>query len=117
VAKVLLMDKQAHMLDLLRSKFELEGFEVLSAVSAEEGLELAEREQPDLIVLDERLQDDGGITVSDRLRDSEAAGEIPVILLTSRASEGGGTAKDGSSSTVQMPFRPSQLLALVRENL
>jgi DNA-binding response OmpR family regulator len=112
------MDKQAHMLDLLRSKFELEGFEVLSAVSGHEGLELAEREQPDLIVLDERLQDDGGVAVADRLRESEAAGEIPVILLTSRASEGGSAAaKEGTASTVQMPFRPSQLLALVRENL
>jgi DNA-binding response OmpR family regulator len=117
VAKVLLMDKQAHMLDLLRSKFELEGFEVLSAVSGNEGLELAEREQPDLIVLDERLQDNGGVAVAERLRESETASEIPVILLTSRASEGGGTAKEGNASTVQMPFRPSQLLALVRENL
>jgi CheY-like chemotaxis protein len=56
VPKVLLMDKQAHMLDLLRAKFELEGFEVLSAASGDEGMELAENERPDLIVLDERPQ-------------------------------------------------------------
>lgn len=109
------MDKQAHMLDLLRSKFELEGFEVLTAVSGDEGVELARREQPDLIVLDERLQDEDGTPVSERLKESEEAGEIPVILLTPRASDGGEERKDGSS--VQMPFRPSQLLALVRENL
>jgi DNA-binding response OmpR family regulator len=111
------MDKQAHMLDLLRSKFEIEGFEVLSASSGGEGMELAERELPDLIVLDERLQDDDGIAVSERLKESQTAGEIPVILLTSRASEGGGERKDGNSSSVQMPFRPSQLMALARENL
>ncbi|MEX2542827.1 MAG: response regulator [Trueperaceae bacterium] len=117
MAKVLLIDKQSHMLDLLRSKFELEGFEVLSSVSGDEGVELAENEQPDLIVLDERLQDDSGVAVTERLKESEAAAEIPVILLTPRASEGGGAGKDGASSSVQMPFRPSQLMALVRENL
>ena len=117
MAKVLLLDNQPHMLELLRSKFELEGFEVLSAESGEEGLTLAESEQPDLIVLDERLQDEEGKAVSERLQESELAGEIPVILLTSRASDGGGAKKEGNSSTVQMPFRPSQLMALVRENL
>lgn len=105
------------MLDLLRSKFELEGLEVLSAVSGDAGIELAEREQPDLIVLDERLQDDKGVSLSDRFNESDVTVDIPVILLTSRASEGGGAKKDGGPSTVQMPFRPSQLLALVRENL
>lgn len=117
MAKVLLIDKQVHMVDLLRSKFELEGFEVLSALSGDEGVELAEREQPDLIVLDERLNDDAGTAVSERLRESGEANEIPVILLTSRATEGGGSKKEGNSSTVQIPFRPSQLMALVRENL
>lgn len=117
VAKVLLMDKQAHMLDLLRAKFELEGFEVLSAVSGDAGIELAELEQPDLIVLDERLQDDEGVSLSERLKENDATVDIPVILLTSRASEAGGARNEGGSSTVQMPFRPSQLLALVRENL
>lgn len=117
MAKVLLLDNQPHMLELLRSKFELEGFEVLSAESGDEGLRLAEREHPDLIVLDERLQDDEGRAVSERLEESDLAGEIPVILLTSRASEGGGAKKEGNASSVQMPFRPSQLMALVRENL
>jgi DNA-binding response OmpR family regulator len=111
------MDKQAHMLDLLRAKFELEGFEVLAAVSGDEGMALAESEQPDLIVLDERLQDDGGTAMSERLRDCEATSEIPVILLTPRDSEGGAAKKADGSSSVQMPFRPSQLMALVRENL
>ena len=117
MAKVLLLDNQAHMLELLRSKFELEGFEVLSADSGDEGVSLAESAQPDLIVLDERLQDEEGNFVSERLQASELAGEIPVILLTSRASEGGGAKKDGNAQAVQMPFRPSQLMALVRENL
>lgn len=105
------------MLELLKSKFELEGFEVLTAESGDEGVALAESEQPDLIVLDERLQDSDGNFVSERLQESEEAADIPVILLTSRASEGGGAKKDGNSQAVQMPFRPSQLMALVRENL
>ncbi|HEX7003471.1 MAG TPA: response regulator [Trueperaceae bacterium] len=117
MAKVLLLDNQTHMLELLRSKFEVEGFEVLACESGEEGVAVAERELPDLIVLDERLQDADGTFVSERLQASELAGEIPVILLTSRASEGGAGKKDGNSQAVQMPFRPSQLMALVRENL
>ena len=114
VAKVLLLDNQAHMIELLRSKFEMEGFEVVIAESGGEGLALAQSEAPDLIVLDERMQDDEGVPVADRLRDIEEIADIPVILLTTRTGDAPG--KDGSA-TVQMPFRPSQLLALVRENL
>ena len=118
MARVLLLDNQAHMLELLRSKFELEGFDVLTSESGDEGVALAEREQPDLIVLDERLQDEAGRFVSERLQESELAREIPVILLTPRASDGGGGGKkDGNAQAVQLPFRPSQLMALVRENL
>lgn len=105
------------MLELLRSKFELEGFEVRTAESGDEGVDLARSEAPDLIVLDERLQDGAGVPVSERLKELDSLSEVPVILLTSRDSEVGETGKEGKGASVQLPFRPSQLLALVRETL
>lgn len=116
MAKVLLLDKQAHMIELLRGKFELEGFDVLTASTGEEGLALAQRELPDLIVLDERLLDGDGVPLAERLKGSPVA-DIPVILLTSRTGDGSEARREGGISSVQMPFRPSQLLALIRENL
>lgn len=114
VATVLLIDEHQHMIDLLRGKFELEGFEVLAASTAQEGLELALGGAPDLIVLDERLQDGEGVALAERFREREELREIPMILLTPRASDG--SSEDGVSS-LQLPFRPSQLVALARENL
>lgn len=105
------------MLDLLRSKFELEGFEVQTAESGDEGIDLAQSDAPDLIVLDERLQDGAGVPIAERLKELDGLAEVPVILLTSRDSEAGETGKPGNGASVQLPFRPSQLLALVRETL
>ena len=115
MAKVLLLDNQAHMLELLRSKFEVEGFEVLTAESGGAGVQLAQSERPDLIVLDERLLDEEGVPVAERLKQLDELSDIPVILLTTRTAENGDS-REGAAS-VQLPFRPSQLLALVRENL
>lgn len=115
MAKVLLIDAQTHILELLRSKFEREGFEVLAAESGEAGLRVALAEGPDLIVLDERLTDAHGRAVADRLRDEVPLRDVPLILLSSRHSTGHGAANGSVDSVVQLPFRPSQLVALARE--
>lgn len=117
MAKVLLIDAQPHILDLLRGKFEQEGFEVLTADRGEEGVAAALAHRPDLIVLDERLQDATGRPLADRLRDEVPLRDVPLILLTPRTSTGHGTGNGSVDSVLQLPFRPSQLVALARETI
>jgi len=117
VARVLLIGKQPHMVELLRPKFEAEGFAVLWTQDGPGAVQLATQEEPDLIVVDEKLMDGNGQPVSESLKAVPALQETPVILLTSRDSAAGEGSNGGGTSVVQMPFRPSQLLALVRKNL
>ena len=115
VPKVVLIHAQQHLLNLLTSKFEVAGFEVASSTSADEGMRLAECEQPDLIVVEDRLRDRRGVALSRRLRGAELSDRIPVILLTMSAD--GNRASDRGISSLQMPFRPSQLVELALETL
>ncbi len=112
--KVLLVDEQQHMLELLRDKFELEGFEVFTATSGEAGVLLASQLCPDLIVMDERLTDSEGFPLGERLRSLPGMAEVPLILLTARTSA---PLASGGVSKLRMPFRPSQLVQLARETL
>jgi len=69
---------RALVVDLL----EPEGYEVLQAQSAEEGLQLAREQRPDLILMDFRLPGMNGVDAARSLKTDPAAGKIPVVLLT-----------------------------------
>lgn len=62
--------------------FTKEGFSVLEAVDGETGLAVAEKERPDIILLDVILPKIHGLAVLSRLRESEWGKNIPVIILT-----------------------------------
>ncbi len=61
------------------------GYEVIEARSGEEGVELAIKEKPDLIIMDIQLPGIDGLEATQKIRESEADGEIPIIALTSYA--------------------------------
>lgn len=64
------------------------GYEVIEARSGEEGVELAIKDKPDLIIMDIQLPGIDGLEATKRIRQSEADGEIPIIALTSYAMTG-----------------------------
>lgn len=90
--RVLIIDGQRHMLDLLTDKFQREGFDVLVAEEGEEGVRCARAERPDLVILNEKLRDAEGKPVRDRFRSQPLLAQIPLILLTTRPP----SADDGS---------------------
>ena len=72
----------------LHDKFALEGFRVLEAGDGEEGLSIALREHPDLIVLDILLPKIDGITMMKKLRAGKEWGQkVPIILLTNLSAD------------------------------
>jgi len=64
------------------------GYEVIEARSGEEGIELAVKEKPDLIIMDIQLPKIDGLETTRRIRESEANGTIPIVALTSYAMTG-----------------------------
>jgi CheY-like chemotaxis protein len=118
--RVLCIEDDAEMIDLIRLILERKGFEVLEAVGGKEGLEVSRREMPDLILLDLMMPEVDGWEVFRQLRADEQLKDIPVIVVTAKAQSidivlGLHIAKvDGY---VTKPFGPQELLKSVNKVL
>jgi len=80
--KILIVDDEAILLELLRTKVNREGFTVIEAHDGAEGLEKALTERPDLILLDIIMPKMDGITVLKNLRKDPWGKNVPVIILS-----------------------------------
>src|SRR5439155_10321417 len=82
--RVLTIDDDPQSLELIAAILEPEGYVVLRATTGTEGIMLAQREQPSLVMLDLLLPEMDGFEVVERLRANPATASLPVVILTSR---------------------------------
>ena len=111
--KILVLDDDARLRDLLRRYLSEQGFAITVADSAQRLRELLAREHFDLIVLDIMMPGEDGLTVLRRLR--ESGDNTPVIMLTAQAEvsdriEGLGL---GADDYMPKPFSPPELVARI----
>lgn len=78
--KILVVDDDEHILRLYKEELEEEGYEVLLAQSGAKGLELFEKDNPDLVTLDILIPDVDGITLLRRMK--EIRPHVPIIMST-----------------------------------
>lgn len=112
-ARILVVDDEAPIRRFLRVALEAEGYGVTEAGTAREGLAMAAREAPALVVLDLGLPDADGLSV---LHDLRGWSPVPVLILSVRADEGDKVeALDaGAQDYVVKPFGVKEFLARVR---
>jgi DNA-binding response OmpR family regulator len=118
--RVLCIEDDPEMIDLIKLILERKGFEVLEAVGGKEGLEVSRREMPDLILLDLMMPEVDGWEVFRRMRADEQLKDIPVIVVTAKAQSidkvlGLHIAK--VDDYVTKPFGPQELLRSVNKVL
>jgi two-component system response regulator RegX3 len=115
-ATVLLVDDHADLLKPLQRKFESEGFHAVTASDGAEALEVFDRAQPDVVVLDVMMPEVDGITVCKRIREISA---VPVIFLSAKGEEGDVVEglNLGADDYVTKPFRVNELVSRVRAAL
>jgi CheY-like chemotaxis protein len=82
---VLVIDDEGSIRTLCRVNLRASGMEVLEAENGEQGLELARRERPDVVLLDVMMPGLDGWSVARELAADEKTREIPVVFLTARA--------------------------------
>ncbi len=82
--KILVVDDERPIAEILKYNLEKEGFEVVMAYDGQEALELVAEEQPDLIILDIMLPKKDGFTVCREIR---SAKPVPIIMLSARETE------------------------------
>jgi CheY-like chemotaxis protein len=94
------------------------GYDVLEAVDGVQGLAMAEKERPDLILMDIYLPNQNGAETTRLLKASSVA-HVPVIAVTSsdKMSDYKRMMDAGCAAYLLKPFSPGQLLALVRQHL
>jgi DNA-binding response OmpR family regulator len=83
--KLLSIDDDQEMLNLIRLSLEPAGFRVLRTTKPEEGLELALREKPDMLLLDIMLPGLDGLELLRRIRRQPKLAQIPAIIISARA--------------------------------
>ena len=82
MTKILVVDDDSAINELIKINLELQGYEVVQAFNGTEGFALAKQELPALIVLDVMMPEVDGFTVAKRIRQCENIAEIPIIMLT-----------------------------------
>jgi two-component system OmpR family response regulator len=113
-ARLLVVDDEPSIRDLLTASLRFAGFEVFPAADGAEALKLAELHRPDLVVLDVMLPDLDGFTVTRKLR--ERGREVPVLFLTARddtADKVQGLTV-GGDDYVTKPFSLEEVVARIR---
>jgi two-component system, OmpR family, phosphate regulon response regulator PhoB len=114
-AKLLLVEDDPALSELLEYRFENEGYDVRTTPDGDEALILAAEEVPDLVILDWMIEGTSGIEVCRRLRRDKATAHVPIIMLTAREAEDDRIRglETGADDYLTKPFSPRELLARV----
>jgi two-component system, OmpR family, phosphate regulon response regulator PhoB len=114
-AKMLLVEDDTALSDLLEWHFTREDFEVAHTPDGEEALLLAKEKTPDIVLLDWMVEGLSGLEVCRRLRRSPDTQNVPIIMLTARGEEEDRVRglETGADDYVTKPFSPRELVARV----
>lgn len=86
--KILIVEDNPVNMELATDLLEVAGYVILQAVTAEEGIELAKAELPNLLLIDITLPGMDGLSATAVLKQDSAAGHIPIVALTAQAMKG-----------------------------
>jgi two-component system alkaline phosphatase synthesis response regulator PhoP len=117
VKRVLAVDDEPHILKLVSFSLKTHGFEVLEACDGMSAVEVAEAEQPDLILMDVMMPLLNGYDACERIKANPATADIPVVMLSAKSqvteqAEGIGR---GALCYITKPFTPKELVQRVTE--
>src|SRR2546425_4440772 len=116
-SRVLVIDDETAIRESLKMTLEYEGYEFVGAATGQEGLALAERETPDLVILDVKMPGMDGIEVLDRLRAMNEA--LPVVVISGHGtiSTAVEATKKGAFDFIEKPFASERVLVSLRNAL
>ena len=119
MAKLLLIDDEVQLLEMLQIRLEANGYEIVTANDGVEGIEKVKSENPDLIILDIMMPKMDGYEVCEILKNDPQYSKIPIIFLSAKAQEDNMKIgkEEGAEAFVKKPFETSDLLTKIEELL
>jgi len=119
--KILVIDDDDLLLEMYQEKLEHEGFEVVTALSDQEGLKKAKSTKPNLILLDILMPSMDGFEVLEKLKSDPETEKIPVVFLTNLSREeryvSKGRKLGAAAYLVKARFRPAEIIKKIKEIL
>ena len=117
--RILVIEDTEDNRQIIRDLLSSVGYELIEATDGVSGVALAQKERPDLILMDIQLPEIDGYEATRRIRAIPELAKVPIIAVTSYALSGdeAKTREAGCDGYVAKPFSPRQLLAKVREFL
>ena len=117
MSKVLIVEDERAIVEILKFNLSREGYETLEALDGEAGLQLARTADPDLILLDVMLPKLDGFSICRQLR--EGGISTPIIMLTAREEENDKVfgLEAGADDYITKPFSMRELMARVKANI
>lgn len=114
--KILVVDDEEDLLELVKYNLEREGFQITCAESGEKALRSTRHEHPDLIVLDLMLPGIDGLEVARRLKQDQKTAGIPIVMLTAKGEEVDIVTglELGADDYITKPFSPRVLIARIK---
>jgi two-component system, cell cycle response regulator DivK len=106
--RILIVEDNENNMYLISFILKKKGYTILQAGSGEEGVDLAAREKPDMIIMDIQLPGIDGLEATRRMRESGVSGNVPIIALTSYAMAGDREKAIASGCTgyIEKPINP-----------
>ncbi|MCE5203957.1 MAG: response regulator [Coriobacteriales bacterium] len=119
MSRILIADDEPHILKLVTFTLSNHGYEVVTATDGQSATELAEQEQPDLILLDVMMPIMNGYDAAKRIRENPATAHIPIVMLSakSQVTEIAQGLDSGATEYICKPFTPKDLVKKVSELL
>ena len=116
MTKILVVDDDAPINELIKINLELQGYEVVQAFNGVEGFAKAKQEEPSLIILDVMMPEVDGYTVAQRIRQCSEISETPIIMLTalSELKDKVSGFNIGVDDYLTKPFEIDELIVRVR---
>lgn len=117
--KVLIVDDEIHIVQVVAIKLRNNGFEVITAENGAEALELIQSNHPDLVITDYQMPVMTGVGLIENLRSDPRFAELPVIMLTARgfAIEEEKKERLNVAACLSKPFSPREVLQCVQDVL
>ncbi len=115
--KILVVDDERDIAMALKIRLKDNGYNVITAFDSVQAYTTAQKEKPDLIILDVFIPGGGGFVVAERLKKSSETQHIPIIFLTGISGEEERAFRAGACSYLMKPYNPPVLLEEVRRAL
>ena len=114
--KILIVDDEPDIIEILQFVLEGAGFECLTAFDGEKGLKLAREASPDLIILDVMMPKINGYKICRLLKFDAKYKDIPILMVTARSQEGDKAIGEetGADEYITKPFKIEYVLERVK---